>query len=87
MIQSRPTEVQNGEDRMEAGSTLTVRSQRDKQVLNGRHITAVVIDVADTGRGVPPKVQKRLFDAFFTTKEEGTGPWLAKAVRRGKISS
>jgi phosphoglycerate-specific signal transduction histidine kinase len=33
----------------------------------------VVIEIADTGGGIPPEVQERLFDPFFTTKSAGTG--------------
>ena len=73
--------VQNGAESMEAGGTVTLRSRLDKQVLNGRHVAAVVIDVADTGKGISPEVQKRLFDPFFTTKEEGTGLGLPIAAR------
>jgi len=73
--------VQNGAESMEAGGTVTLRSRMDKQVLNGRRVSAVVIDVADTGKGIPSEVQKRLFDPFFTTKEEGTGLGLPIAAR------
>src|SRR5438445_943620 len=73
--------VQNGAESMEAGCTGTLRSRMARQVLNGRHVSAVVIDVADTGKGIPPEVQKRLFDPFFTTKEEGTGLGLSIAAR------
>jgi signal transduction histidine kinase len=73
--------VQNAAESMEAGGTVTLRSRMDKQVFSGRHVSAVVIDVADTGKGIPPEVQKRLFDPFFTTKEEGTGLGLPIAAR------
>ncbi|MBW1916708.1 MAG: PAS domain S-box protein [Deltaproteobacteria bacterium] len=33
--------------------------------------------VADTGQGIPPQVQKELFNPFFTTKDKGTGLGLA----------
>lgn len=37
--------------------------------------------VADNGPGIPPDVQKRLFEPFHTTKERGTGLGLAVAER------
>jgi two-component system NtrC family sensor kinase len=33
----------------------------------------VAIEVADNGRGMPAEVQARVFEAFFTTRPEGTG--------------
>lgn len=39
----------------------------------------VVIEIADTGLGVPPELRERIFDPFFTTKPvgKGTGQGLA----------
>ncbi|MCA9512201.1 MAG: HAMP domain-containing histidine kinase [Myxococcales bacterium] len=37
----------------------------------------VRVVVRDTGRGIPAAVQARVFDLFFTTREEGTGMGLA----------
>ena len=37
---------------MKLSSTLILRSRGDKQVLNGRYVTAVMIDVDDTGKGI-----------------------------------
>jgi signal transduction histidine kinase len=36
----------------------------------------VMVDVIDSGTGIPPEVQDQIFDAFFTTKEVGKGTGL-----------
>ena len=45
-------------------------------------IPAVVVEVADTGVGIPPKHLPRVTDPFFTTKEEGKGTGLGLAICR-----
>ena len=43
------------------------------------------IDVIDTGNGIPPEIQSKIFDPYFTTRNEGTGMGLAlcdKIVRQ-----
>lgn len=41
----------------------------------------VVFTVRDSGRGIDPALQERLFEPFFTTRAEGTG--LGLAIARG----
>lgn len=36
-------------------------------------LQGVEFSVQDTGKGLPPEVQERLFEAFFSTKSEGMG--------------
>src|SRR5690606_21083806 len=43
--------------------------------------TMVVVRVRDTGPGMPEDVQQRVFEPFYTTKEEGTGLGLCIAAR------
>ncbi len=41
----------------------------------------VELEVRDTGVGIPPEAQKRIFSLFYTTKPGGTGVGLAMAFR------
>lgn len=63
--------LRNAIDAMPEGGTLTVASApRDRRV---------VVEVADTGPGVPAGEVERIFDPFHTTKPHGTGLGLALA--------
>jgi len=65
--------ITNAAESIESEGTITVRTRRDNAPLNGRAADAILIEVEDTGSGIPLEVQQRLFDPFFSTKEEGTG--------------
>lgn len=41
----------------------------------------VLLEVEDTGVGIPPALQAQVFNPFFTTKPGGTGLGLATAHR------
>src|SRR5262249_25956355 len=45
-----------------------------------------IVEVADTGKGMPPDVQARVFDPFFTTKDVGEGTGLGLSICHGIIS-
>lgn len=44
-----------------------------------------VIEIRDTGPGIPGDVQGRIFDPFYTTKEEGRGTGLGLSIVYGII--
>lgn len=41
----------------------------------------ILIDVTDTGKGIPPEALARIFDAYYSTKKGGTGLGLAISRR------
>ena len=57
--------AKNGFEAMSRGGQLTLATR-----VNGE---AIEIAVSDTGPGITPEIAGRLFEAFFTTKTQGTG--------------
>lgn len=57
--------MKNSVEAMKEGGILTVESRLDDK--------AVHIHVRDTGEGISPQYLVRIFDPFFSLKEEGTG--------------
>jgi signal transduction histidine kinase len=73
--------VQNAADSIGKDGTITLSVRLDHLRLQDRNGDVVILEVADTGKGIPPEVEKRLFDPFFSTKETGTGLGLSIAAR------
>jgi signal transduction histidine kinase len=78
--------VQNALDAMHGGGTLTVTS---KESLHPEQATKLVyVTVSDTGVGMSPEIQSRIFDLSFTTKvssKKGMGLglwWVRNFVRQ-----
>lgn len=40
----------------------------------------IVVDIKDTGTGIPEHIKNRIFDPFFTTKEKGKGTGLGLSI-------
>jgi signal transduction histidine kinase len=73
--------IQNAADSIGSKGTITLRSRSGEGRLGGRPTRTVALEIEDTGPGISPEVQERLFDPFFSTKENGTGLGLAIAAK------
>jgi signal transduction histidine kinase len=60
--------IDNAIGAMPDGGTLTVRTSRQDD--------RVLVEICDTGTGVPPELQQKIFEPFFTTKPVGQGTGL-----------
>jgi signal transduction histidine kinase len=66
--------IDNAIDAMNGNGTLRVSTRAGQG--------QVVIEVADTGTGMPPHVAARAFEPFFTTKDTGKGTGLGLDIAR-----
>ncbi len=65
--------VLNGVQAMSQGGTLAIAARRDEDM--------VVTEIRDQGAGVPPEIQEKIFELYFTTKKGGSGIGLAQTYQ------
>jgi signal transduction histidine kinase len=67
--------IDNALDAVPDGGRVTVSAGRERD--------SVVVSITDDGPGIPPDVQPRIFEPFYTTKGVGEGTGLGlDTVRR-----
>jgi signal transduction histidine kinase len=71
--------IVNAAEAMEDGGTITTGTRSNSTE------NYIVINITDTGQGIPEENFDKLFDPFFTTKEVGHGTGLGLAISYGII--
>ena len=78
----------------ESGGTLGIsltNTELTKQALAGRSNLQpgrfVRLSISDTGQGIIPEIKDRIFEPYFTTKEQGKGTGLGLAIAHGIAKS
>jgi signal transduction histidine kinase len=68
----------NACEAMGEGGTVTIEEEEEWQEPAG---PVAVVRISDNGPGIPAEIQEKVFEPFFSTKEEGTGLGLSIAAR------
>ncbi len=82
----------NARDAMPDGGTLSIRTvnveAKDAGALGAKGMPTgdyVMVEVADTGTGIPQEIIDKIFEPFFTTKEVGKGTGLGLSTVYGIV--
>lgn len=77
--------VVNARDAMQSGGTVVIETSTMAPPGGPDGQPFVELSVTDTGIGMPPEVQARIFEPFFSTKDPSKGTGLGLATVRGIV--
>lgn len=69
--------IDNAIDAMDGHGDITIKTHRAEK--------CVVVEITDTGPGIPANIQEKIFDPFFTTKPVGVGTGLGLNISHNII--
>ncbi len=99
-VRCDPTELEqvlmnlaiNARDAMPGGGNLTIRTRRVRNEAGSRVAFPLLppgryemLEVEDTGTGIPSEIQEKIFEPFFTTKPPGQGTGLGLSTVYGIV--
>ena len=74
--------IANAIDALPMEGTLRIRVHRSKALTNSKRPGGRIV-IADTGSGISPEHRKKLFEPFYTTKQDvgtGLGLWVSREI-------
>jgi signal transduction histidine kinase len=69
--------IDNAVDAMDGAGTLRLTTRADGD--------SVVVEIGDTGPGMPPQVAERAFEPFYTTREVAKAAGLTRPAAQGSL--
>ena len=66
--------IDNAIDAMDGKGELTIRTSKENN--------CILVEIIDNGAGIPPKIQSRIFEPFYTSKDVGKGSGLGLDISR-----
>jgi PAS domain S-box-containing protein len=76
----------NAVDALKEGGTVTITTRAASRSSETSK-EGIMIEITDTGSGIPPEMLPKVFDLFLTTKESGKGTGLGLAVCQEIVKS
>jgi PAS domain S-box-containing protein len=83
-VNARDAMPHGGELHVEVGNR-TIRPDEPRIHPRAEPGRYVLIEISDTGTGMPPELLEKIFDPFFTTKPQGQGTGLGLATSLGIV--
>ncbi|MCB1175789.1 MAG: histidine kinase [Leptospiraceae bacterium] len=69
--------------RNQPDARIVIRTQLERGSDNESGPNRVIVAIRDNGPGIPPSIMDRIWDPFFTTKDQGEGSGLGLGIVRG----
>ena len=66
--------IDNAIDAMDGKGELTIRTTKENN--------CILVEIIDNGTGIPPEIQSRIFEPFYTSKDVGQGSGLGLDISR-----